>query len=297
MPSLLQFFLPNIGKRIGYQINGEVFDITELVGSLSDWIKSTVGRVNESIVELDNAVFPNQFRFNFIDLDTNPDPLRPHLLAPVDSQDVWGAGVTYSRSREARKEESIDGGDIYARVYTAVRPEVFFKAPVRNVVGHRDWVGIRHDATWSVPEPEFTILLNPALEVVGMTIGNDMCSRDIEGENPLYLPQGKIYTASCSLGPRIVLQPFTDWPDIEITLEIYRHGANVFTDNTNTASLHRKLSTLVEYLQRCNTFPEGVFLLTGTGIIPPGKFSLQEGDIVRIKMEGIGELVNPVRVV
>ena len=297
MASLLQFYLPNIGRRVGYQVDGEVYDITEQVGSFSDWIKSNVGRVRESIVELDNLVSQNRFKINFSDLDVIPDPQRPHLLAPIDTQDVWGAGVTYVRSREARKEESIDGGDIYARVYAAKRPEVFFKAPVRNVVGHRDWVGIRHDATWSVPEPEFTILLNPAMEVVGITIGNDMCSRDIEGENPLYLPQGKIYTASCALGPRIVLQAITDWPEIEISLEIYRDGSNVFSDNTNTASLHRKLSTLVEYLQRCNNFPEGVFLLSGTGIIPPGKFSLQEGDIVRIKMEGIGELVNPVKIV
>lgn len=297
MVSLLRFYLPNIGRRIGYQVDGEVYDITERVGSLSDWIKSTVGRVKESIADLDNVVSQNHFKIIFTDLDANPDPLRPYLLAPIDTQDVWGAGVTYIRSREARKEESIDGGDIYARVYAAERPEVFFKAPVRNVVGHRDWVGVRHDATWSVPEPEFTILLNPALEVVGMTIGNDMCSRDIEGENPLYLPQGKIYTASCALGPRIVLQPLTDWPEIEISLDIYRDGSNVFTDHTNTASLHRKLSTLVEYLQRCNSFPEGVFLLSGTGIIPPGKFSLQGGDIVYIRMEGIGELVNPVRVV
>ncbi len=217
--------------------------------------------------------------------------------APVGRQEVWGAGVTYKRSEEAREAES-NNSTIYTRVYNAVRPEVFFKASGYDVVGSGEDVGIRADATWSVPEPELVVVLNARMEVIGFTVGNDMSSRDIEGDNPLYLPQAKIYERACALGPRVWLQPgATDWPDIQIDLTIERGGQVAFSGTTSTAALHRPLMELVEYLGRCKQFPWGAMLLTGTGIIPPDTFTLAAGDTVRIRMEPIGELVNTVRVV
>ncbi|HVO72345.1 MAG TPA: fumarylacetoacetate hydrolase family protein, partial [Aggregatilineaceae bacterium] len=228
--------------------------------------------------------------------DAPPTPDQPHWLAPVDEQDVWAAGVTYERSRQARQEEALDGGDIYARVYGAERPELFFKAQGRHVVGPGGAVGIRADARWSVPEPELSVVFNPALEAVGFTTGNDMSSRDIEGANPLYLPQAKVYTASCALGPGIVLAS-SDWPVVAIHLYIRRAGEPVFEGETHTARLRRPLAELAEYLGRSNRFPDGVVLLTGTGIVPPPDFTLAAGDVIEITIDGIGTLINPVQVV
>lgn len=217
--------------------------------------------------------------------------------APIGRQEVWAAGVTYKRSEEAREIES-NNSTIYTRVYAAQRPELFFKANGYDVVGVGESVGIRRDARWSVPEPELVVVLNAHLEVVGFTIGNDMSSRDIEGENPLYLPQAKVYEGACALGPRLWLQPgATQWPDVDIELTIERGGALVFSGQTSTAALHRSLSELVEYLGRAKRFPYGAFLFTGTGIVPPDTFTLAEGDVVRVRIEPIGELVNPVRLV
>lgn len=219
------------------------------------------------------------------------------LSAPVVNQEIWAAGVTYKRSEEAREAES-HNSTVYTRVYHAERPELFFKGLGQDAVGMNSGVGIRCDATWSVPEPELVIVLNGAMEVVGFTIGNDMSSRDIEGENPLYLPQAKVYEKSCALGPRIWLQPgCTTWPDLTIKLTIKRSGQIVFQEETSTANLKRTLSQLVEYLGRCKKFANGVYLFTGTGIVPPDSFTLQAGDEVRIAIEPIGELVNIVEVV
>lgn len=216
---------------------------------------------------------------------------------PVGRQEVWAAGVTYKRSEEAREAES-NNSTIYTRVYSAVRPELFFKSNGSDVVPLGEPVGIRFDASWSVPEPELVIVLNARMEVVGFTIGNDMSSRDIEGENPLYLPQAKVYERACALGPRIWLQPgATAWLDQRIAVEIERGGAVVFSGETSTESLHRTLGDLVEYLGRCRTYPNGVMLFTGTGIVPPDSFTLLEGDVVRIQIDPIGELVNTVQVV
>lgn len=219
------------------------------------------------------------------------------LLPPVSGQEVWASGVTYKRSEEAREAES-NNSTIYTRVYSAVRPELFFKANGYEAVGTGDQVGIRYDATWSVPEPELVIVLNARMEVVGFTIGNDMSSRDIEGENPLYLPQAKVYERACAVGPRIWLQPGAAvFPELDINLTIERGGQVVFGGQTATTSLHRKLAELVEYLGRCKRFPKGALLFTGTGVVPPDSFTLAEGDTVRIRIEPIGELVNTVCVV
>jgi 2-dehydro-3-deoxy-D-arabinonate dehydratase len=223
-----------------------------------------------------------------------PDPAR--LEAPIESQEVWAAGVTYFRSRSARIEESKDagGGDFYDRVYSAERPELFFKSVAHKVAGPNSKVRIRRDAAWSVPEPELTLLVNPRGEIIGYTIGNDMSSRDIEGTNPLYLPQAKVYDRSCALGPGILIQAHTMPTSTEIRLEILRSGSTEFSASVALTELKRDPATLVEYLFRDQSFPHGCFLLTGTGIVPPDSFTLQGGDEIRIGIDNIGTLVNEV---
>jgi 2-dehydro-3-deoxy-D-arabinonate dehydratase len=215
-------------------------------------------------------------------------------LAPIVNQEVWAAGVTYFRSREARMSESKDagGGDFYARVYDADRPELFFKATGRRVVGPRAPVRIRSDARWSVAEPELTVLANPAGQIVGFTIGNDMSSRDIEGENPLYLPQAKVYNGSCALGPCVLLSPDPPPKSTAICIEISRGGKTAFAGRTTLNELKRNPKELLDFLFRDNSFPDGVYLMTGTGIVPGDEFTLNHGDQIRITIEGIGTLEN-----
>ena len=216
------------------------------------------------------------------------------LVAPVDAQEVWAAGVTYLRSRNARMEESSQS-DVYDRVYDADRPEIFLKATPSRVVGPDDAVGIRSDSGWDVPEPELELLVNAGGEVVGYTIGNDVSSRSIEGENPLYLPQAKVYARSAGLGPVVVLtDEIPDPSDLPIKLEIMRGGEVLFSEETGTSRMHRTFDDLVTYLFRANAFPAGVFLMTGTGIVPPSEFTLQDGDTVTITIDPIGALTNPV---
>jgi 2-dehydro-3-deoxy-D-arabinonate dehydratase len=218
------------------------------------------------------------------------------LLAPIGHQEVWAAGVTYTRSRGARMEESKDsgGGTFYDRVYAAERPELFFKSTAHRTAGHGAQVRIRADATWSVPEPELTLLINPVGKIIGYTIGNDMSSRDIEGENPLYLPQAKVYNASCALGPGVLLTSEPLSPSTEIQLEILRAGRTEFSGSVALSELKRDPRSLVDYLFRDNSFPSGVFLMTGTGIVPPSTFTLAHGDLIRITIEPIGTLENEV---
>ena len=221
----------------------------------------------------------------------------PPLTAPVTSpQEVWAAGVTYWRSRDARMEESKDagGGDFYARVYDAARPELFFKSTAHRCVAHREAIRIRGDAKWSVPEPELTLAINPTGHIVGYTIGNDVSSRDIEGENPLYLPQAKVYVGSCALGPAVLMTPKPLPSSTAIRMTISRGGQSVFEGETTLAQLRRRPEELVEWLFRDNEFPGGCFLMTGTGVIPPDDFSLRSGDEVAIEIPPIGTLVNPV---
>jgi 2-dehydro-3-deoxy-D-arabinonate dehydratase len=218
------------------------------------------------------------------------------LLAPIVNQEVWAAGVTYYRSRTARMEESqaAGGGDFYDKVYAAERPELFFKATPHRVAGPGQSVRIRSDSKWNVPEPELALFISKAGQIAGYTIGNDMSSRDIEGENPLYLPQAKVYAGSCALGPGILVTDEKLPPETEIKLEILRASEKVFTGSTTLASLKRSLESLVEYLFRDNSFPHGCFLLTGTGIVPPDEFTLRSGDRIEITIEPIGILVNKV---
>ncbi len=220
----------------------------------------------------------------------------PNLEAPIENQEVWAAGVTYFRSRSARIEESKDagGGDFYDRVYTAARPELFFKAVAHKVAGPNSNVRIRSDATWSVPEPELALLVNPRGQIIGYTVGNDMSSRDIEGINPLYLPQAKVYDYSCALGPGILIQPHPMPPSTQIRMEILRSGSTEFSASVALTELRRHPATLVEYLFHDQSFPYGCFLLTGTGIVPPDSFTLHGGDEIRISIDGIGTLVNEV---
>ena len=220
------------------------------------------------------------------------------LLTPVESQEVWAAGVTYLRSKQARMEESEFSATAYDRVYDAARPEIFFKSLPDKVVSPGEAVGIRTDATWNVPEPELALVINSSGSIVGFTIGNDMSSRDIEGENLLYLPQAKIYTASCAVGPWIVVGPSENevrqW---SIRLEIRRGGDVVFAGDTRAGQIKRPFSELVEYLFRSQQFPNGAVLLTGAGVVPPDSFTLEARDSVRISISGIGTLENPVAVV
>ena len=216
------------------------------------------------------------------------------LRPPIGFQEVWAAGVTYFRSRSARMEEakSAGGGDFYDRVYNAERPELFFKSTAHRVVGSGGKAAIRSDAKWSVPEPELAVLLSPTGKLLGYTIGNDMSSRDIEGENPLYLPQAKVYDRSCSLGPGVLVTSAPLPSSTEICLEIRRGGQQVFSGSTTLSCMKRDVRTLVDYLYRDNSFPHGCFLLTGTGIVPPDSFTLVHDDEIRITIEPIGTLVN-----
>ncbi len=206
------------------------------------------------------------------------------LIAPIeDTQEVWAAGVTYVRSREARVAES-STADLYQKVYEAERVEVFFKAVGWRVMGDGDAVRVRRDSGWSVPEPELTLLINRAGEIVGYTAGNDVSSRDIEGQNPLYLPQAKIYDGACALGPGVVIASADSMRSLPVRMTIERGGEVVFEGETSTSKLKRSLEEMVRWLTRELSFPEGVFLMTGTGVVPPDDFSLRLGDKVRIEV-------------
>jgi 2-dehydro-3-deoxy-D-arabinonate dehydratase len=220
------------------------------------------------------------------------------FLAPVEHQEVWAAGVTYQRSKTARMEESQASASLYDKVYEAPRPELFFKATPEKVVGNRGNVGIRKDAKWNVPEPELAIVFNSRGQIVGYTIGNDMSSRDIEGENALYLPQAKVYKGSCALGPYIKIGATEEearaWG---IKLNIWRGGQQVFQGETTVGQIKRPFTELGDYLFRSQEFPQGVVLLTGTGIVPGDDFSLADHDKVIIEITGIGTLTNTVATV
>ncbi len=225
-----------------------------------------------------------------------PEPIPQQLRAPIEAQEVWAAGVTYYRSRSARMAEaqSAGGGDFYDRVYNAERPELFMKATPHRVVGPESPVRIRRDSKWNVPEPELTLLVSPGGTILGYTAGNDMSSRSLEGENPLYLPQAKTYDGCCALGPAILVSRRPPPPSTGIHLTIRRAGEAVFTGAAKLSDMKRRLEDLVEFLYRESSFPNGSFLLTGTGIVPPDSFTLMAGDRVEIGIHGIGTLANTV---
>lgn len=234
---------------------------------------------------------------NFL-VDQNAEPIPAKevtLLAPIDRQEVWAAGVTYKRSQVARMEESESGASHYDKVYTAPRPELFFKATPSRVSGPGEPVRVRYDSDWSVPEPELTLVVSPEKKLVGFTIGNDMSARDIEGENPLYLPQAKFYNQAAALGPWILIPDGPlDRETTKIGLTIHRNGKTAFSGETGIDQIVRDFDELIGWLGRENDYPAGAFLMTGTGIVPDDDFSLEDGDVVSIEVTGIGTLTNPV---
>ncbi len=257
------------------------------------------GRFHAANVEFDDLVRSNSPQLLAEESLRSASVSAPdanELLAPIGSQEVWAAGVTYFRSRSARMEESKDtgGGSFYDRVYSAVRPELFFKATARRVVSPGANVRIRSDARWSVPEPELTLLINPHGQIIGYTIGNDMSSRDIEGENPLYLPQAKVYNGSCALGPCVLLNDEPLPKTTAIQIQVVRDSRSAFDGSTTLAELKRDPKELASWLFRDNSFPDGAYLMTGTGIVPGDEFTLAHGDLIRISIDGIGTLENRV---
>jgi len=274
------------GVRIGLIVSdGNVMDLTSVgVQRMTNLLEH--GGVADELARLSHAAGTHY-------------PLdEVRLLTPVESQEVWAAGVTYLRSKEARMVESEFSATAYDLVYDAVRPEIFFKSMPEKVVSPGEAVGIREDARWNVPEPELALVMNSAGKIVGFTIGNDMSSRDIEGENLLYLPQAKIYTGSCAVGPWIVVGMTEDdarqWT---IHLQIRRGSKTVFSGETRINQIKRRFIELAEYLFRSQKFPHGAVLLTGAGIVPEDTFTLEANDSVRITISGIGTLENPVEVV
>ena len=276
---------PHPAARVGLIVDSSVRDLTTIGVRRLDELLERMD-LPEVLATAQSAALPEW-------------PLeRVQLLTPVESQEVWAAGVTYLRSKQARMEESDFSARAYDHVYEAARPEIFFKSAPHKVVASGGAVGIRQDARWSVPEPELALVMNSAGRVVGYSIGNDMSSRDIEGENLLYLPQAKIYSRSCAIGPWIVVGPTEeDARDWTVQLQIRRNGAMAFDGGTRIDQLKRTFGELVEHLFRSQAFPTGVVLLTGAGIVPDDTFTLNEGDSVRITISGIGTLENPVVVV
>ncbi len=250
-------------------------------------------RTLTDIFEADDPAATVEF---LVDRDARPlSRAEATILPPIDRQEVWAAGVTYQRSRTARMEESAGAADFYDRVYEARRPELFFKANPHRVVGPGQPVRIRKDAKWNVPEPELTLVLNSRLHLVGFTAGNDMSSRDIEGENPLYLPQAKVYDACCALGPCVtLLHRMPARQDIGIQMVVRRGQTAIFEGSTRLDRMVRSFANLIEWLGRDNRFPHGAFLMTGTGIVPEAGFTLAANDVVEITIDGIGTLSNPV---
>ena len=293
-PLLIRYHSPGEGARLAIQRGDAAHDISHCFPTISRFMQDSVDDVAGVIAAADRAADDSTRSFPVAQLDNPPADDAKRWLPPMDAQEVWAAGVTYIISREARQEESSDGGDVYARVYDAPRPEIFFKASAKNTVGHLDEVGIRADSTWNVPEPELALAINPAMQLLGFSIGNDMSSRDIEGANPLYLPQAKYYTRSCALGPGILLAPSDTWLATTIRLSIWRGGDEVFSGAIGTDQIKRKIGELLDYLGRSNSYAHGAFLLTGTGIVPPAEFTLVAGDEARITIDGIGTLRNTV---
>jgi 2-dehydro-3-deoxy-D-arabinonate dehydratase len=226
---------------------------------------------------------------------SGPVPGSPVILAPLDLQPVWAAGVTFPRSREARREEAVDGGDVYDRVFSASRPELFVKAAAGAAIGPGDQLGIRADSDWDVPEPELGVVAGPDGELQALVLGNDMSSRSIEGANPLYLPQAKVYDRSCGIGPCLVpVSSAPPWQEIRIELRIARAGATLYEDGMSLATMHRAPAELLQWLFAAQSFPFGVALLTGTSLVPPGDFTLRDGDVVTVHSAALGTLENAV---
>ena len=293
---LCRYWRPNQGPAIGLVDRGRVYDLSASDAERFGSFTALVAREDLRKVALAGPGRVAKLAgIPYAELDVPPDPRLPHLLAPVTKQEVWAAGVTYLRSRVARMEESAGGGSFYDKVYYADRPELFFKATPDRVVGPNGKIRIRDDSAWNVPEPELALIISPKGKITAFTIGNDVSSRSIEGENPLYLPQAKVYRGSCALGPAFVLaDSVEDVTKLTIKLEIQRRRQVAFRGSTSIARMKRKLEDLTSYLYREQEFPNGAILLTGTGIVPPDDFTLRSGDKVEITIKGIGTLRNQV---
>jgi 2-dehydro-3-deoxy-D-arabinonate dehydratase len=280
---LVRFREPNAAARLGLVEPSDSTRVVEL-------------ETREPLAALRGEIEPTGRTIEAVDPETLELPPPFELLAPLSPPETWAAGVTYERSRDARVEESsVDARDVYSLVYEADRPELFLKdADSRRTVGPGAAVGVRADASWTVPEPELALVLDEGGELLGATIGNDVTARDIEGANPLYLPQAKLFAGACALGPAILVRD--DWAEpFEIELRLLdARRALIFDSHTSTARMHRPLTDLVSWLTRDNPVPAGSVLLTGTGIVPPDDVTLTGGCRVEIRIPGIGRLVNPV---
>jgi 2-dehydro-3-deoxy-D-arabinonate dehydratase len=291
---LCRLHVPGRGPTVGLVHAGRVHDVgladPQRFGSIASVLAAfDAGRLPASV----DAPLES---YDLAAVDRAPDPAAPHLLAPIDLQEIWAAGVTYIRSREARREESKQGGDFYSLVYEADRPELFFKGAAHRCVGPGGEIVVRRDSEWNVPEPEAALVVTPGKRLFGYTAGNDVSSRSIEGANPLYLPQAKVYMGSAALGPVIVAASAVRDPRaMPIRLTIRRGGAVAFSGETSTARMKRSFEELVGWLVRENEFPHGAFLMTGTGIVPDSPFTLTAGDVVEIEIPEIGVLRNRVR--
>lgn len=292
-----RFWEPRLGPRLGIVFGETVVDVTAIdprgCADISEWLQldDPVGHMR-GVAELAER---NKTRLHIRELEHAPAEATRHLLPPIDTQEIWGAGVTYQRMRQSHVDESHGGKLFYDEVYDAPRPELFFKTTPHRVAGPLGDIRVRADSEWTIPEPELTVLLSPDLAIIGYTCGNDVTSRDIEGENPLYMAQAKTYNGCCSLGPYITLaDSAAESPYFDVSMVVIRDGMTVFRDETNTRQMKRTIPEIISWLTRDNDFPFGVFLMTGSGIAPPDDFSLEPGDSVEIIIEGIGRLVNPV---
>ncbi|MBS7639210.1 MAG: fumarylacetoacetate hydrolase family protein [Candidatus Bathyarchaeia archaeon] len=296
---IIRFSSP-YGNRIGVWVNDEVIDVTEICGSPIQSFLDLASKASEAgksidgflkdLIERRGKELPT---YSYGKIERCEDNLR--LLIPIVPPEVWGCGVTYRRSREARERETGVKG-LYDLVYDAIRPEIFFKATAHRCVGPGEEIGIRGDSKRSIPEAELAFILGFNQEILGFTAGNDVSSSDIEGENPLYLPQAKIFDRCCALGPSILtVDEAGKEPKLRIECRVFRSGNTVFEGSTSTSEMRRSIEELRSYLCRYNPVPPGSVCLTGTGIIPPEDFSLRDGDIVEITIEKIGTLRNPVR--
>lgn len=292
---LLQFYLPEKGLRVGKLDGDEVLDITSpKVNSTMELIESAIseGITLEGLISK-LSVFG---RYSYKALDIPPDKSRPHLLIPIHPPEVWGCGVTYKRSAEMRDEDTVSAKGIYDHVYFAERPEIFFKATASRCVGPNDYISIRSDSKLTAAEPELAYVLGKGDEIIGFTVCNDVSAWDIERENPLYLPQSKIFYGCCALGPVLSLRSGIHDPyNLSIACRIIRNGEVIFAGSANSSKMKRSFDELTGFLRRDNPIPVGTVMTTGTGIMIPNEFGLVDGDVVEIEIEGIGKLSNPVR--
>lgn len=292
---IARVWVPGRGASLGLCEGSEVRLLAAAGGAPVESLDALCGeavRTHARAADVARSMAGGPPAYSYQDLDRPPHPDRPHLLIPAAAPEVWAAGVTYERSREARLAETTTAG-IYDKVYDAERPEVFFKATASRCVGPNAPVGVRADSRWTVPEPELAVVLDAAGAMLGYTLGNDMSARDIEGENPLYLPQAKIYRACCSLGPVVVLTEEPLERRLVLRCRIVRGGREVFSGEVPTSRLKRPLQELIECLRRANDVPPMTVLLTGTGIVPPDEFACEAGDVIEIEADEFGVLRNP----